>query len=65
MKDLEKTIVSFGNVLSIQPAIDAVQRSYETFEVNCGFLLKMTLRMPVMVYFQVWAYIRSGETFEV
>jgi hypothetical protein len=62
MKDLEKTIDSFGKVLSIQPAIDAVQRSYETFQVNCGFLLKMNLRMPVMVYFQLWAYIRPDET---
>jgi hypothetical protein len=62
MKDLEKTMVSFGKVLSIQPAIAAVQRSYETFSVNCGFLLKMTVRMPTVLYFQVWAYIRSDET---
>jgi len=61
MNDLEKMKVTIGKVLPIQPAGDAVQWSYETFEVNCGFLLKITLRIPVVVYFQVWAYIRSGE----
>ena len=62
MKDLEKMKVTIGNLLPIQPASDAVQRSYETFEVNCGFLLKITLRITVVLYFQVWAYIRSDET---
>ena len=65
MKDLEKTMVSFGKVLSLQPAIVVVHRSYETFEVNCGFLLKITLRITVVLYFQVWAYIRSDEAAEV